>query len=171
MPTHDVWIDPNPPNATIKDLKYLAWAHAGAKIFSTCGKRQYMAIIVDAHGYVVGVGYNGTPVKFLHCKQGGCPRLTEGSEPGSSYDNCLSAHAEQNAIMNAFTRDSMRGGVMYVNGEPCFTCAKMIANTGIYRLVYTSDPDYVYSGWDRVDKFLRQAGINPVFVPLEELDV
>ena len=154
-----------------KDIKYLSWVVQGAKIFSTCGKRQYMAMIVDQHGYVVGVGYNGTPVGFTHCIDGGCPRLNADSDPGSSYDNCLANHAEQNAIMNAFTRDSMRHGTIYVNGEPCFTCAKLLANTGIECLVYTSDPEYVYEGWPKVDEFLRDAGMMRRYIPMENLYV
>jgi dCMP deaminase len=152
-----------------KDHKYLSWARTGASLFATCGKRQYMAIIVDRNGYVVGVGYNGVPPGFTHCIDGGCPRFKEGSAPGSSYDNCLSNHAEANAIMNAFTRDSMRGGTLYINGEPCFTCAKLICNTGISRLVYTSDPTYVYDGWQTAEDLLNNAGVQTIYIPMEEL--
>lgn len=61
-----------------------------ASTFSTCGKRQYGAILVDDSGHVVGIGYNGGPSGFEHCKDGGCPRLQLNSPNGSSYDNCFS---------------------------------------------------------------------------------
>ena len=35
---------------TAKDLKMMAWADAGSKIFSTCAKRQYMAIVLSPDG-------------------------------------------------------------------------------------------------------------------------
>ena len=155
--------------ATPKDKKYLRWAQEGARIFSTCGKRQYMAIIVDDAGYVVGVGYNGVPPAFQHCIDGGCPRFKRDSIPGSNYDDCLSNHAEQNAMINTNGRDAMRGGTMYINGEPCFGCAKLICNTGLERLVYTSDPEYVYPAWANAEELLERAGISLVHIPSEEL--
>lgn len=154
---------------TIKDHKYLSWVKTGAKIFSTCAKRQYMAMVVDERGYVAGVGYNGTPSGFKHCIDGWCPRMQEQSTPGSNYDNCLSNHAEANAFINCSDRSAMVNATLYVNGEPCFTCAKLTANTGITRLVYTSDPDYEYPGWEEVKRFLMNASITVVYIPMEDL--
>jgi dCMP deaminase len=156
---------------TQKDKKYLSWTAFGAKVFSTCAKRQYMATIVDEYGYVVGVGYNGVPSGFTHCIDGGCPRFERGSIPGTSYDDCLSNHAEANAIMNSFGRDTLRGATLYVNGEPCFTCAKLICNTGIGRVVYTSDPDYVYPEWGNAEDLLVKAGVSLVYIPQGEIYV
>ncbi len=151
-----------------KDQKYLRWANEGAKIFATCAKRQYMAIIVDRHGYVAGVGYNGVPSGFTHCIDGGCPRLNANSEPGTDYDNCLSIHAETNAMLNASSRDSMQGATLYVNGPPCFSCAKLVVNSGVERLVYTTDPNYVYHGLTKVEDLFKNAGVAMVHVTLEQ---
>jgi hypothetical protein len=38
-------------------------------------------------------------------------------------------------------------------------CAKLIASSGLSRLIYKIDPDYVYEQWPEVDKFLFAAGI------------
>lgn len=75
---------------TEKELKYLYQCEMSAKMYSTCGKRQYFAIVLDSNGHIVGTGYNGGPSGTKHCNEGGCPRLAQGSAPGSNYDNCLS---------------------------------------------------------------------------------
>jgi len=152
-----------------KDIKYLAWTVSGARIFSTCGKRNYMATIVSKDGFVVGVGYNGVPSGFTHCIDGGCPRFNNDSAPGSAYDDCLSNHAEANAIMNSFSREARIGGTIYVNGQPCYTCGKLIVGSGVDRLVYTTDPNYVYAQWNLVEEVLMQAGIKTIYISSEEL--
>lgn len=156
--------------ASRKDYQWMAWALQGAQIFSTCGKRQYMAIIVDEHGHVLATGYNGGPRGFEHCKDGGCPRFQQGSAPGSSYDNCIAIHAEQNALLHSdYTSrfSGARGATMYVNGPPCYTCAKLIANGGISRLVYI--PDESYAAWPEVEAFLRRAGVRLVEIDRDQV--
>ena len=45
-------------------------------------------------------------------------------------------HAEQNAIVQAAKHGiSIDGATLYCTMEPCFTCAKMIINAGIKRVV------------------------------------
>lgn len=144
-----------------KDRKWLRWATDGAAVFSTCAKAQYLAVIVDARGRVVSTGYNGSPPGFGHCNEGACPRMAEGSASGSSYDNCLAVHAEANALVHG---DAARfaGATLYVNGMPCFGCAKMIAGAGIARVVYTDGS--VYPG---TEDLFAQAGIVLVGLDLE----
>lgn len=140
-----------------KDHKYLELCSAGAGIFSTCGKRQYYAIVLGPTGRIVGTGYNGAPPGAVHCTDGGCPRLAAGSESGSIYDNCVSNHAEQNALMYS-DYDTRSGGTLYVNGTPCWGCAKLIAGSGIVRLVCLFDP--TYEDWPRVRRSLCEWGID-----------
>lgn len=139
-----------------KDIKFLRFALSGAQIFSTCAKRQYMAIIVAPNGRVAGVGYNGSPPGIGHCTDGACPRNAEGSESGSDYGNCIAIHAEENAIV--WSDRTMRdGGTLYVGGTPCWQCGKSIAGSGIKRVVYVNDPSY--ADWPRVEGLLEQAGV------------
>lgn len=142
-----------------KDLQYMRLCLAGATIFARCSKRQYFAIIVGSNGRIVSTGYNGVPSGMTHCTDGGCPRVAEGSANGSSYDNCYSTHAEGNATLYSSPADRA-GGTIYVNGPPCFGCAKTIANSGIRRVVYI--PDEAYADWPRINKFLAQAGVKTV---------
>lgn len=126
-------------NPTSKDLKWLKLTEEGAKLFSTCGKRQYFAIVLDNKGRCVGTGYNGGPSGARHCVDGGCQRLIDKSPPGSNYDNCIAIHAEANALLHA---SYSNGGTLYVNGPPCFQCMKMIANSGVKRVVHSASGDY-----------------------------
>lgn len=127
-----------------------------ARIFSTCAKRQYFAVILAPNNRVAGIGYNGAPPGMGHCVDGHCPRLHEDSANGSAYDNCISQHAEAGALL--WSDNSLRqGGTLIVNGPPCMGCAKLIASSGIRRLVYY--PDNSYINWDTVRNFLHSAGV------------
>jgi dCMP deaminase len=147
---------------TEKDRRYLEWVEYGGKLFSTCSRRQYMALILGKDGRVVATGYNGAPPGMTHCVDGGCPRAleqAEGTGHGTGYDNCIAVHAEQNALLYS-DRTARAGGTIYVNGPPCFGCAKEIANSGLRRIVYKADHNYTDIG--RVTEFLQQAGIKVV---------
>lgn len=119
---------------TPKDLKYLRWALAGAEIFSTCSKAQYLSIIVDRFGIVAATGYNGSPPGWDHCVDGGCPRATQVTQ-GGDYRNCVAVHAEANSLLRVSPRDC-EGGTIYVGGLPCWDCAKLIIGSGLARVVY-----------------------------------
>ena len=129
-----------------------------AKIFSTCAKKQYAAITVDEYGHVVGMGYNGGPKGSVHCVDGGCPRYLDDSPSGSVYDNCIAIHAEANALLH--TDYSSRPKKMYVNGPPCFSCAKLIVNSTIEEVYCTTDNSYV--SWPNVKEFLIKSNVNVV---------
>lgn len=144
-----------------RDLNMLRWAMVGAPIFSTCGKRQYLAIVVAADGRVVGTGYNGAPAGVRHCVDGGCPRLAENSPSGTNYSNCVAVHAEANALMHS-NRSERRGGTLLVNGTPCWECGKLIAGSGVGRVVHLADPAYVE--WPKVRALLVHAGLEVVTV-------
>lgn len=140
---------------TRKDLQYMQMCYSAATIFSTCGKKKYAAILLDEYGHIVGFGYNGGPRNSVHCEEGGCPRFKEMSSSGSSYDNCISIHAEANAFLHSDY--SARPTKLYVNGPPCITCAKMIVNSTVREVYYVYDEDYLK--WSEVENFLNISGI------------
>lgn len=143
-----------------KKYQYIDMCRSMAQIFSTCGKKKYCAVLVDDFGHIVGIGYNGGPSGTLHCEDGGCPRYLESSPSGSNYDNCIAIHAEANAFLHSDY--SSRAASIYVNGPPCFSCAKLIANSTVKNLYYISDESY--SNWNNVEKFLIESDINVVEV-------
>lgn len=142
-------------NLVRKDYQYMDMCLSIAKIFSTCGKRQYGAVLVDENGHVVGIGYNGGPSGFIHCKDGGCPRLQQNSPNGSNYDNCIAVHAEANALLHSDY--SSKPTKIYVNGPPCFSCAKLIANSTVNHVYFVEDISY--KEWNSVHEFLNKAGV------------
>jgi len=91
---------------------------------------------------IVSTGYNGAPRGLPHCPaQGpdadwpvGCMRA----------GHCIrSLHAEQNALLQAAKIGvSCENATIYVTAQPCNSCAKMIINAGIVRVIYEGDyPD------------------------------
>ena len=140
------------------ELKWLTSLDFLAQQFSTCAKRQYAAVVLAPNKRVAGFGYNGSPPGMAHCNEGACPRMQQGSAAGSNYDTCISQHAEAGALL--WSDASMRlGGTLIVNGPPCMGCAKLIASSGLSRVIYKEDEKYVYEQWPEVDKFLLDAGI------------
>lgn len=120
----------------------MKWSLEGAKIFSTCSKAHYMAIVVDSNRRILGTGYNGVPSGMDHCKDNGCPRVANNAPSGSPYDYgsglCYAIHAEANALLHS-DRSARINGTIYVGGLPCFGCAKLIAGSGLGRLVYLAN--------------------------------
>src|SRR5262245_20970811 len=101
---------------------------------STCPRRQVAAIITDADGLVLSMGFNGVPKKYPHCIDTPCPGARD--LPGNT-DNCMAIHAEQNALLNCVSLS--RAHIIYCSNLPCFTCAKLIANTPIIQIWYIED--------------------------------
>ncbi len=138
------------------EKKWLTVLETLAITFSTCAKRQYAAVVLSPNKRVAGFGYNGSPSGMAHCTDGACPRLHADSASGSNYDSCISQHAEAGALL--WSDPSFRqGGTLIVNGPPCMGCAKLIASSGIVRVVFKYDSSY--KQWDDIQTFLALAGI------------
>lgn len=145
---------------TRKDNQFMDLCYSIAKIFSTCNKRQYAAILVNDLNHIIGMGYNGGPSNFMHCNDGGCQRSINNSPNGSSYDDCIAIHAEANAFLHSDYASSPTK--LYVNGPPCFSCAKLIANSTVKKVYYVSDNNYLT--WEYVESFLQKAGVETIKV-------
>jgi len=111
---------------------------------STCLRRQVGAVIVRDNR-LLATGYNGAPNNVAHCFQlpGGCLREARKIPSGERQELCRGLHAEQNAILQAAAFGvSLKGGDCYCTHQPCVTCAKMLINAGIKRVVFLGDyPD------------------------------
>jgi dCMP deaminase len=127
---------------SVRDVRWLRACVELAPIFSTCTRRQYAAFIISANGRVVGFGYNGSPPGQAHCNEGACPRAFSDVPHGSPYDSgegrCIAVHAEANALLFSDTT-ARHGATLYVNGAPCPDCAKLIAGSGVARVVHLAD--------------------------------
>jgi dCMP deaminase len=62
---------------------------------------------------------------------------------GQRQELCRGLHAEQNAILQAAAFGvSLKDSELYCTHQPCVTCAKMLINAGIKRVVFLgSYPD------------------------------
>ncbi len=123
---------------------------------SNCSRRHVAAVIVKDN-HILSTGYNGTPYKVKNCFEGGCPRCSGKAPSGTSLDECLCVHAEQNAICQAARYGiNVSDATIYVTLSPCLTCAKLIINAGIREVVYGGD----YSAFlDTVKKLFKDAGV------------
>jgi dCMP deaminase len=113
---------------------------------STCDRARVGSIIVKERR-ILTTGYNGAPAGLPHCDEVGHLIIA---------NHCVrTLHAEQNAIIQAALHGvSAAGGTIYVTHQPCLTCAKMIINAGIKRVVYAGHyPD------ENAVAFLTQAGV------------
>lgn len=156
----------NEHNLYRHEVKWLHACSSLATAFSTCLKRRYYSVIIAPNKRVIGQGYNGSPPNYPHCTEGACPRSQEQSPGGSTYDNCIANHAEANALLWSDPHHRI-GSTIVVNGSPCFGCAKLIASSGIVRVVGLSDA--TYSQQDYVVKFLKDVGIDVNLVGEKEL--
>ncbi|MBI5123129.1 dCMP deaminase family protein [Candidatus Roizmanbacteria bacterium] len=104
-----------------------------------CLRRQVGSVIVRDFR-IISTGYNGTPHKIKNCSEGGCLRCLrrdKGEIKGYEYEeSCVCIHGEQNAIIQAaYHGSSTKGSTLYTTANPCSSCAKILANAGIVRVV------------------------------------
>jgi len=137
-----------------KDEYYLGIAQSVSKR-STCLRKRFGAIIVKDDA-IVSTGYTGSARGVVNCMEVGCLRDEVGAKEYTSYDeNCISVHAEENAIINAARHGaSVLGGILYIYGEfvgkkygdyqgvgnlteakSCDRCKRAIINSGIKTVV------------------------------------
>lgn len=83
--------------------------------------------VITVDNYIVMTGYNGF-----------APGAVENDELWSrptKYDHVI--HAEANAIANAARRgNAIADGTLYCNLLPCLACARLVAASGITKVVY-----------------------------------
>ncbi len=117
---------------------------------SNCLRRDVAALIVQ-NRRIISTGYNGTPSGLRNCCDGGCPRCAGDAPTGSRLDECICAHAEENAILQA----AHYGVALDCTDSPCLLCAKMIVSAGIREVVYEAP----YRSADQAARLLKTAGV------------
>lgn len=110
---------------------------------STCLRRQVGSLLVSDRR-ILATGYNGAPQGLAHCGElGGCLREQLGIPAGERQELCRALHAEQNAIIQAAVHGvGLREVTCYSTTQPCVTCAKMLINANVSRIVFAGEyPD------------------------------
>ena len=148
------------------DLYFMRMALLAASR-STCVRRHVGAVVVKDR-MVLSTGYNDTPRGLPNCGDGGCDRCASGTPSGTALDTCLCLHAEQNSIIQAaYHGVAIAGSTIYTTHQPCLTCAKMIVNVGIRRIVFAGDyPDLLARQMlEQAKVELDQVSVEPIPIP------
>ncbi len=125
---------------------------------SNCVKRKIGSVIV-CDKRLISTGYNGTPRGVKNCNEGGCPRCNSFAKSGTSLEECVCSHAEENAIVQAsYHGVELKGSTIYTTFSPCLQCAKMIINAGIVKAVYNME----YPVSDTAKRILAESGVELV---------
>lgn len=103
---------------------------------ATCDRGRSGCVIARDKQLLV-TGYVGSPAGLPHCDDVGHQMKKMIHEDDSITQHCVrTVHAEQNAICQAAKRGiSIEGATVYCRMTPCRTCAMLLINCGITRVV------------------------------------
>jgi len=127
---------------------------------ATCDRGRSGCVIARDKQILV-TGYVGSPKGLPHCDEVGHQMKTMTHEDGSQTQHCVrTTHAEQNAIVQAAKLGiSINGATLYCKMTPCSTCAKMIINAGIKRVVCEKK----YHAGKESEEMFKCAGLEIIF--------
>ena len=123
---------------------------------ATCDRGRTGCVIVkDKH--IISTGYVGAPAGCTSCDDAGHEMDIVLHEDGTQSKHCIrTTHNEQNAIVQAARFGaSTDGATLYCMMTPCYTCAKLIINAGIKRVVAEKD----YHAGARSKEIFKEAGV------------
>jgi dCMP deaminase len=138
------------------DDYFMEVAHAISKR-ATCDRGKSGCVIAKGRQLIVS-GYVGAPSGFPHCDEVGHQIKKVTHENGEVTEHCMrTVHAEQNAVCQAAKLGvSISGATVYCRMTPCRTCAMLLINCGITRVVC----ERRYHFADESEEMFRQAGIH-----------
>jgi len=128
---------------------------------ATCDRGRSGCVIAKDRQILV-TGYVGSPQGLPHCDDVGHQMKKMVHEDGRITQHCVrTVHAEQNAICQAAKRGiAIDGATLYCRMTPCRTCAMLIINCGIVRVVC----EWKYHAGAESEEMFRQAGITLEYV-------
>ena len=148
-------------NSVQKRQDYLSWDEyfmAVSKLSAMRSKdpsTQVGACIVGQDNRILSIGYNGAPNGFDDAK---FPWGKTGSALETKY--LYVCHAEMNAILNyRGSRKELEGAKIYVDLFPCNECAKLIIQSGIKEVFYSSDKYAMQENFIAARKLFDACGV------------
>ncbi len=131
---------------------------------ATCDRGRSGCVITKDKQILV-TGYVGSPQGLPHCDEVGHLFKKVIHEDGSVTQHCVrTVHAEQNAITQAARRGiPLNGGTLYCRMTPCRTCAMLIINCGIERVVCEKK----YHAGSESEELFQQVGIELAYMSEE----
>ncbi|HZJ42017.1 MAG TPA: cytidine/deoxycytidylate deaminase family protein [Patescibacteria group bacterium] len=146
----------------VAPYKRPSWDEYFLKILEMVGSRGSCdrgraGCVITKDNRIVSTGYVGSPIGLPHCDEVGHEMHTVVQKDGSKSNHCIrTTHAEQNAICEAARMGiALEDGTLYCKMTPCYTCAKMIINAGIKRVVCAQD----YHAAARSKEIFKEANI------------
>lgn len=131
---------------------------------SLCDRDKVGAVVVSAGNRIVDTGYNGPP-RGMPLVGGGCSNWCERGKPKTAYPtlaidyhDCPALHAEANALMFS-DRRLREGGTIYISSGVCGGCAKLIANSGVARVVCDTSHTPEHRNSDDWFAFMKRCGL------------
>ncbi len=123
---------------------------------ATCDRGRSGCVIARGRQLLVS-GYVGSPTGLPHCDNAGHQLKSVVHEDGKTTQHCMrTVHAEQNAICQAAKLGvSIDNATLYCRMTPCRTCAMLIINCGIKRVVCEKK----YHAAKESEKLFAEAGI------------
>jgi dCMP deaminase len=103
---------------------------------ATCDRGRSGCVIAK-NKQIMSTGYVGSPIGMPHCDEVGHLMKKVIHDDDTISQHCMrTVHAEQNAICQAAKQGiSIDGATLYCKMTPCRTCAMLIINCGIKRVV------------------------------------
>ena len=93
-------------------------------------KRRKVGAILVKDGHVISQGWNGNP--------SGMPNKCEDDTTNKTLPSVI--HAETNAIAKvAKSSYSSEGAILYITLSPCYSCAKLIIQSGVKEVVFLTE--------------------------------
>jgi dCMP deaminase len=137
------------------DEYFMDLAHSVSKR-ATCDRGRSGCVIVRDKQILVS-GYVGSPRGLAHCDDVGHLFKKVIHEDGSTTQHCVrTVHAEQNAITQAARRGmALDKSTLYCRMTPCRTCAMLIINCGIERVVCENK----YHAGSESEEMFKEAGV------------
>lgn len=113
--------------------------------------------VITKNNHILATGYVGSPKGLPHCDEVGHEMQSVINDEGKETQHCVrTVHFEQNAIATAARVGiALDGSTLYCMMTPCYTCAKILVNAGIKRVVCAKD----YHAGEKSKRVFREAGI------------
>jgi dCMP deaminase len=127
---------------------------------ATCDRGKSGCVIVRDK-QVLTTGYVGSPAGLPHCDDVGHLMKKVIQENGELSEHCVrTVHAEQNAICQAAKKGiSIEGATIYTRMTPCRTCAMLLINCGIKKVVC----ERKYQLAEESEQLFAEAGIELLY--------
>ncbi len=127
---------------------------------ATCDRGRSGCVIVKEKQILV-TGYVGSPSGLPHCDDAGHLLKSVTHEDGSVTQHCMrTVHAEQNAICQSAKEGvSIKEATLYCRMTPCRTCAMLLINCGIRRVVC----DKKYHAGTESEEMFKKAGVALIY--------